>query len=220
MTPMEPIRANTGGSTAIANHAGEVGVIAPGKLADTVIVQGQVFCCVKNWLTDSAASRRCDPRLNLTNTPAFLCGDKVDDGDRGNPGDRAKPAKACRRCFMARVHRFRLRRDLGDRVLDAFGRIVSAQSAGCRGEPVDRQSHVRDEHGFRRCGTPAGSCQRRSDHATQHLVDAGGRHRRGIEQCRAVLPDPYTGRAGWSQSDAPRPLAAGCSSGIRASGGR
>jgi hypothetical protein len=47
-------------------------VIAPGKLADTVIVQDQVFWCVKNWLTAGAASRRCDPRLYLTKTPVFL----------------------------------------------------------------------------------------------------------------------------------------------------
>jgi len=143
---------------------------------------------------------------------------RVDDGDRGHPGDRAKPAKACRRCLMARVHRFRLRRDLDDCVLVAFSRVVSAQSARCRGGQADLRSHARDEHGFRLRAAPAGSCQRRSDHATRRLVDAVGRRRRGIEQCRAALPDRYTGRAGRSRSDAPRPLAAGCSSCIRASG--
>jgi imidazolonepropionase-like amidohydrolase len=37
MTPMEAIVANTSGNAAIVNLAGEVGVIAPGKLADIVI---------------------------------------------------------------------------------------------------------------------------------------------------------------------------------------
>jgi imidazolonepropionase-like amidohydrolase len=37
MTPMEAIVANTGGNAAMVNLAGEVGVIAPGKLADIVI---------------------------------------------------------------------------------------------------------------------------------------------------------------------------------------
>jgi hypothetical protein len=73
---------------------------------------------------------------------------------------------------------------------------------------------------FRHRGTPAGSRQRRSDCATRRLADAGGRGWRGIEQCRAVLPDRYTGRSGWSQSDAPRPLAAGRSSCIGNSGGK
>jgi imidazolonepropionase-like amidohydrolase len=37
MTPMEAIVANTSGNAAMVNLAGEVGVIAPGKLADIVI---------------------------------------------------------------------------------------------------------------------------------------------------------------------------------------
>ena len=37
MTPMEAIVANTSGNAAIVNLAGEVGVIAPGSLADIVI---------------------------------------------------------------------------------------------------------------------------------------------------------------------------------------
>ncbi len=37
MTPMEAIIANTAGNAAIVNLAGEVGVIAPGRLADIVI---------------------------------------------------------------------------------------------------------------------------------------------------------------------------------------
>ena len=37
MTPMEAILANTSGNAAMVNLAGEVGVIAPGKLADIVI---------------------------------------------------------------------------------------------------------------------------------------------------------------------------------------
>jgi imidazolonepropionase-like amidohydrolase len=37
MTPMEAIVANTSGNAAIVNLAGEVGVIAPGRLADIVI---------------------------------------------------------------------------------------------------------------------------------------------------------------------------------------
>jgi imidazolonepropionase-like amidohydrolase len=37
MTPMEAIVANTAGNAAIVNLAGEVGVIAPGRLADIVI---------------------------------------------------------------------------------------------------------------------------------------------------------------------------------------
>jgi imidazolonepropionase-like amidohydrolase len=37
MTPMEAIFANTSGNAAMGNLAGEVGVIAPGKLADIVI---------------------------------------------------------------------------------------------------------------------------------------------------------------------------------------
>ena len=145
---------------------------------------------------------------------------RAENDDQGRPGHRGKPAKACRRSPMARVHRFCLCRDLGNLVLVAFGRLVSAQSAGCRRGQADRQSHARDEHGFRLRGTPAGSCQRRSDHATRGLVDAGGRRRRGIEQCRAARPDRYIGRAGWNQSDAPRPLAAGSSSCICASGGK
>jgi imidazolonepropionase-like amidohydrolase len=37
MTPMEAIVANTAGNAAMVNLAGEVGVIAPGRLADIVI---------------------------------------------------------------------------------------------------------------------------------------------------------------------------------------
>ena len=37
MTPMEAIVANTSGNAAMVNLAGEVGVIAPGRLADIVI---------------------------------------------------------------------------------------------------------------------------------------------------------------------------------------
>ena len=37
MTPMEAIVANTSGNAAMLNLAGEVGVIAPGRLADIVI---------------------------------------------------------------------------------------------------------------------------------------------------------------------------------------
>jgi len=37
MTPMEAIVANTGGNASIMNLEGEVGVIAPGRLADIVI---------------------------------------------------------------------------------------------------------------------------------------------------------------------------------------
>jgi imidazolonepropionase-like amidohydrolase len=37
MSPMEAILANTSGNAAMVNLAGEVGVIAPGKLADIVI---------------------------------------------------------------------------------------------------------------------------------------------------------------------------------------
>jgi len=37
MSPMQAILANTSGNAAMVNLAGEVGVIAPGKLADIVI---------------------------------------------------------------------------------------------------------------------------------------------------------------------------------------
>jgi imidazolonepropionase-like amidohydrolase len=39
-TPMEAILANTSGNAAMINLAGEIGVIAPGKLADIVIWDG------------------------------------------------------------------------------------------------------------------------------------------------------------------------------------